>query len=53
MVKRGEMTEEEAWQVYEEMTNLEFSFMNFKAEMEEAIGCPIIRATEIEDQIDW
>lgn len=53
MVKRGEITEEEAWQVYEEMTNLEFSFMNFKAEMEEAIGCPIIRATEIEDQIDW
>ena len=53
MVKRGEITEEEAWQVYEEMTNLEFSFMNFKAEMEEAIGCPIIRVTEIEDQIDW
>ena len=53
VVKRREITEEEAWQVYEEMTNLEFSFMNFKAEMEEAIGCPIIRATEIEDQIDW
>ena len=49
MVKNGEITEEEAWQTYKEITNLEFSFMNFKAEMEEAIGYPIVRVTEIEN----
>ena len=53
MIKRGEITKEEAWQVYEEMTNLDSSFMSFKAEMEETIGYPIVRATEIEDQINW
>lgn len=53
MVERGEITEEEAWKTYKEITNLEFSFMNFKAEMELAVGCPIVRATEIEDQINF
>ena len=53
MVKHGEITEEEAWQTYKEITNLEFSFMNFKAEMEEFVGCTIVRATEIEDQLNF
>lgn len=53
MIKRGEITKEEAWKVYEDMTNLDSSFMSFKAEMEETIGYPIVRATEIEDQINW
>ena len=53
MIKRGEITEEEAWGVYEDMMNLEQGFMNFKIEMEEAIGYPIVRVTEIEDQINW
>ena len=53
MVKNGEITEEEAWQTYKEITNLEFSFMNFKAEMEEFVGCTIVRATEIEDQLNF
>lgn len=53
MVERGEITEEEAWKTYKEMTNLDFGFMNFKAEMELAVGCPIVRATEIEDQINF
>lgn len=53
MIKRGEITKEEAWKVYEEITNLDSSFMSFKAEMEETIGYPIVRATEIEDQINW
>lgn len=53
MIKRGEITEEEAWKVYDEIANLEFGFMNFKAEMELAVGCPIVRATEIEDQINF
>ena len=35
MIKRGEVTKEEAWDVYDEIANLEFGFMNFKAEMEE------------------
>ena len=52
MIKRGEVTKEEAWDVYDEIANLEFGFMNFKAEMEEFVGCTIVRATEIEDQID-
>ena len=53
MIKRGEVTKEEAWDVYDEIANLEFGFMNFKAEMEEAIGYPIVRVTEIENQINW
>lgn len=53
MVEHGEITEEEAWKTYKEITNFEFSFMNFKAEMEEAVGYPIVRATEIEDQINF
>ena len=53
MIKRGEITEEEAWGVYEDMMNLEQGFMNFKIEMEEAIGYPIVRVTEIENQINW
>ena len=53
MIKRGEITEEEAWQVFDDMMNLEQGFMNFKIEMEEAVGYPIVRVTEIEDQINW
>ena len=53
MIKRGEVTKEEAWDVYDEIANLEFSFMNFKAEMEEFVGCTIVRATEIEDQLNF
>ena len=53
MIKRGEVTKEEAWDVYDEIANLEFGFMNFKAEMEEFVGCTIVRATEIEDQLDF
>ena len=53
MIKRGEITEEEAWKVYSNMMSLDSSFMSFKAEMEETIGYPIVRVTEIEDQINW
>ena len=53
MIKRGEVTKEEAWDVYDEIANLEFGFMNFKAEMEEFVGCTIVRATEIEDQLHF
>ena len=53
MIKRGEITKEEAWDVFEDMMNLEQGFMNFKIEMEEAIGYPIVRVTEIENQINW
>ena len=53
MIKRGEVTKEEAWDVYDEIANLEFGFMNFKAEMEEFVGCTIVRATEIEDQLNF
>ena len=53
MIKRGEITKEEAWDVFSDMMNLDQGFMNFKAEMEEAIGYPIVRVTEIENQINW
>ena len=53
MIRRGEITEEEAWGVFSDMMNLDYGFMNFKIEMEEAIGYPIVRVTEIEDQINW
>lgn len=53
MIRRGEITEEEAWGVFSDMMNLDYGFMNFKIEMEEAIGCPIVRVTEIENQINW
>ena len=49
MIRRGEITEEEAWGVFSDMMNLDYGFMNFKIEMEEAIGYPIVRVTEIED----
>ena len=53
MIRRGEITEEEAWGVFSDMMNLDYGFMNFKIEMEEAVGCPIVRVTEIENQINW
>lgn len=53
MIKRGEITEEEAWGVFSDMMNLDYGFMNFKIEMEEAVGCPIVRVTEIENQVNW
>lgn len=48
-IKNGEITKEEAWEVYEELTNMnDKSFVDFLYEAGELIGCKIVRATRIE-----
>lgn len=48
MIENGEITKEEAWKVYEEMTKVNKNWLEFKAELEEAINCIIVRATRVE-----
>ena len=48
-VKKGEIKKEEAWEVYEELTNMnDKSFVDFLREAEELIGYKIVRATRID-----
>ena len=48
-VKKGEIKKEEAWEVYEELTNMnDKSFVDFLHEAEELIGYKIVRATRID-----
>ena len=46
MVNNGEITKEEAYDVLCEMKNLTGAgFMAFKSELEEKLGCKVVRAT--------
>ena len=48
-IKKGEIKKEEAWEVYEELTNMnDKSFVDFLREAEELIGYKIVRATRID-----
>lgn len=49
MIKSGEITEEEAWSVLEKMTNMnDGNFMGFLRELQDRIGCKIVRGTMLE-----
>lgn len=49
MVESGEIRKEEAWSILEEMTNMNNSnFLSFLKEIQEKIGCQVIRGTLVE-----
>lgn len=49
MVESGEIKKEEAWSVLEEMTNMNNNnFLTFLKEIQEKIGCQVIRGTLVE-----
>lgn len=49
MVEAGEISSEEAWNVLTEMTNMKGSnFLSFLGELQEKIGCRVIRGTFVE-----
>lgn len=54
MVEAGEITKEEAWNVLEEMTNMnrKENFMGFLKEIQAALHCQIIRGTLVERDAD-
>lgn len=46
MVALGEIKKEDAWQLLEELTNMDDrGFMNFLVELQERIGCQVVRGT--------
>lgn len=49
MIDNGEITEEEAWKVFAEIVKIDRNWLEFKAELEEAINCIVVRATRIEN----
>lgn len=56
MVEAGEIKKEEAWEVFEEISNMKTgNFMLFLGELEAAFGCQIVRGTlvEREKRIDF
>lgn len=54
MVEAGEITKEEAWNVLEEMTNMnrKENFMGFLTEIQAALHCQIIRGTLVERNVN-
>lgn len=49
MVEAGEITREEAWDILEELTNMRTgNFMMFLKELQEKLGCQVIRGTYVE-----
>lgn len=49
MVEAGELSKEEAWGVLEEMTNMRTgNFLMFLRELEEKIGCQVVKGTMVE-----
>ena len=57
MVETGEITKEEAWGILEEMTNMSTgNFRLFLDEMQEKLGCQVVRGTFVERDrmaLDW
>lgn len=46
MVEKGEIKKEDAWEVLEEMTNMNTSnFLGFLKELQSTIGCQVVRGT--------
>lgn len=52
MIKTGEITEEEAWKVLEELTNMNENFYSFLSELQAAIGAVVVRGTLVERDSD-
>lgn len=50
MVETGEITQDEAWSIFEELTDMRGgdNFMLFLSELQEKIGCQVIRGTYVE-----
>lgn len=49
MVEAGEVSKEEAWETLEEMTNMRTgNFMGFLRELQEKIGCQVVKGTLVE-----
>ena len=52
MIESGEIKKEDAWEVLEELTNMRTgNFMAFLTELQEKIGCQVIRGTFVERKI--
>lgn len=52
MIAAGEITQEEAWGVLEEMTNMDNgNFMNFLGELQATLHCQVIRGTFVERKL--
>lgn len=52
MVASGEISEEEAWGVLEEMTNMgDMNFLSFLRELESKIHCQVVRGTLVDRQL--
>lgn len=53
MVESGEINKEEAWDVLTELTNMKGSnFLSFLCELQEKLGCQVIRGTLVEKRQD-
>lgn len=48
MILKGEITEEEAWGLLEELTNMDDNFMQFLFEFGDRIGATVVRGTMVE-----
>jgi polyhydroxyalkanoate synthesis regulator phasin len=49
MVEMGEIRKEEAWELLEELTNMKGNnFMLFLGELQDKIGCQVVRGTLVE-----
>lgn len=47
-VQRGEITKQEAWEKYTELTNMKINFAEFLKEFKKLTGVQLIRCTEVE-----
>ena len=53
MIEAGEISKEEAWSVLEEMTNMKNgNFLLFLGELQEKIGCKVVRGTLVQRNQD-
>ena len=49
MVEKGEIRKEEAWEVFNDLTGTTTgSFMMFLGELQEKLGCQVVRGTLVE-----
>lgn len=47
-INKGEISKEEAWEMYSELTNVEFGFHGFMTEFRERTGIQLVKCTEVE-----
>lgn len=51
-IQNGELTKEEAWDVYDEMVDMKTNYLNFLDEFAELTGCKLVKCTLITGK-DW